>query len=256
MKIVSKFTDVYDLQHSLSDPDSVWRRKTETMKMPTSKESPKLLFTGTIPTGLDRFRGGRFFCNIRMVFIAGVVHPLFTIEHGGDEMPEYMYNVGSVGRYDFMTFDPNKFADRAALLGGRTICIDGEWDLRDDSPQKVMDKFMTMFNVELRPKAEAGLRQCLEPLVLVNAHRKGLVYEKDTQETTYYDLSTNFCFNDLRLPWPELEPNLYILHQTLEQYLFGVLGGKTPEVISTSDKDRLEAHGFSNKFSFRNMERN
>lgn len=40
--------------------------------------------------------------------------------------------------------------------------------------------------------------------------------------------------------------------QTLEQYLYGVLGGTEKEVINISDKDRIQQHGFD-KHSFRKL---
>lgn len=47
----------------------------------------------------------------------------------------------------------------------------------------------------------------------------------------------------------------FTAYQELDSYIFGVLGVDANPIVQTSDKDRLVAHGFDNRVSFRNMKR-
>lgn len=253
MRIISKFKDVYDLQHSMADNSAVWNRKTEHFKVRCT-DGLKLLSAGYLTKTRNPYYG-LYSVQVQMVFVAGSIYPLFVIEYGGKVAEAYMHAPGAGARREhFMTFNPEKFVEQALMLGAESVVFHGEWDLRADNVESAVRKFMTKFEENSRV-ARSAFETLNSPLVLVDKVTKGFLQEKDKQEVPYWDLYANFCFNDLRLPWQDIEPNLYILHQILEQYQFGVLGGKEPEMISISDKDRLEAHGFDSKTSFRSMER-
>lgn len=253
MRIISKFKDVYDLQHSMADDSAVWLRTTEHFKVRYT-DGLKFVYDGYLTKTRNPYMGGVFDVLVHMVFVAGSIKPLFVIRYGGKELPSYMYAPGTAAREHFMTFNPEAFIQRAEMLGAQSVVINNEWELRATSVRVAVEKFLTRF-AEDALVARKAFESLNVPLVLVDKLTKGFLREDDAQEVRYWDFTTNFCFNDLRLPWQDIEPNLYILHQILEQYQFGVLGTKEPEVITTSDKDRLEAHGFDSKVSFRNVKR-
>lgn len=86
---------------------------------------------------------------------------------------------------------------------------------------------------------------------------------------TYIDKQSNY--QDNRGRWRhkvtiETNPSLkaigfqkvkdaFTAYQELDSYIFGVLGVDANPIVQTSDKDRLVAHGFDNRVSFRNMKR-
>ena len=78
------------------------------------------------------------------------------------------------------------------------------------------------------------------------------IKKNDNDDVRNFVIQTNIRFHQSGIPWQEIESNLYRLHQVLEQYIFGVLGTGEPDMITVSDKDRLAAHGFDTKTSFRN----
>lgn len=254
MRIISKFTDVYDLQNSLYDPSRVWTRTTDTIKV-LAKDSPKLVLKGYIDKKPEYYLGRDYFVfYIQMVFFAGKVFPLYTIEYGGKKAPDYINQPGFPYE-DFYTFDFDTFASRVEVVGkSMTLAYNCGISSFSTDIASVLKKLEAGI-LDLIEPATRCLEELRQPILLVDKQSFGLLEEKDTQQREYWEILTNFCFNELRLPWQEIQPNLYIFHQQLEQYIFGTLGNKEPEMVYTSDKTRLEAHGFSSKFSFRNMER-
>lgn len=250
MRIDSRFKDVYDLQHSMRDDSQVWRRETQDINI---KDSQPLAyyFTAYQPDS-DRARRDRgYSIGVEPLFLAGNVHFLYTIVSGGD-LQEEVWGAFNPPMYeDFLTFSPDKFLARLQELNiSRLSSRLTLFGASKDNLDKQVEKVVSHIENNLRAPVQALLEELRVPLALVTGSR-GSSYASNIS----WDVSTNFCFNDLRLPWHEIEPNLYIMHQHLAQYIFGVLGTEEAEMVSTSDKDRLEAHGFNTITSFRNMER-
>lgn len=250
MRIISKFKDVYDLQHSMRDESQTWNRETQNIQVKDDKPLA-YYFTACVPDGKRNYRNKGYSIGVEPLFLAGSVHFLYTIV-GGGELQEEVWGAFSPPVYsDFITFSPDKFLVRLKELKVTGLSA---WSILfgvyNEDLDKQVDKVVSYIENNLRAPVQSLLEELRVPLALVTGYT-GNIYSKNM----VWDITTNFCFNDLRLPWHEIEPNLYIMHQQLQQYIFGVLGTEEAEMVSTSDKDRLIAHGFNTVTSFRNMDR-
>ncbi|CAL5098736.1 Phage protein [Salmonella phage Tennessee] len=226
MRIISKFADVYDLQNSLFDPDRVWERKTEelTIKAPDDDN-----YTIMQERRIARIEGKTGYFKILPFFLAGEIYWLYHIDvldtqvktFSLDEALEILEEKGwSTG---FSLLDINRGKPKESILA---------------------------WQEEVTPKAEEALTELRVPLAILNS-----VVPNDKDNNKYFKVITNPRLHLSGIPWQSVEPNLYRLHQRIEQYIWGVLGTGEPDMITVSDKDRLAAHGFDTVTSFRNMKR-
>lgn len=226
MRIISKFADVYDLQNSLFDPDRVWERKTEelTIKAPDDDN-----YTIMQERRIARIEGKTGYFKILPFFLAGEIYWLYHIDvldtqvktFSLDEALEILEEKGwSTG---FSLLDINRGKPKESILA---------------------------WQEEVTPKAEEALTELRVPLAILSS-----VVPNDKDNNKYFKVITNPRLHLSGIPWQSVEPNLYRLHQRIEQYIWGVLGTGEPDMITVSDKDRLAAHGFDTVTSFRNMKR-
>jgi hypothetical protein len=250
MRIISPFQDVYDLQRTMFDNSAVWRRETsEVQVLAKPDEVLGYYFYATIA---DRNRrASRFRISVSPLFLAGEVHFLYTIIEGGD-LPDATYDMIAPPVHDnYLTFNPEKCLAKLKELNVLNIST-YSIPLGGDNLETRFEQIVYYIETEMKQHAKNQLAELRVPLAFVTDKVESSFAAKRKE---FWNVSVNFCFNDLRLPWYQIEPNLYIMHQQLQQYIFGVLGTEQAEMVSTSDKDRLIAHGFDTVSSFRNMER-
>lgn len=232
MRIISKFNDVYDLQNSLFDPDRAWERKTEELLVKVTDDVEKNIVHNrqVFREGSLSFRGD-FEYSVNPLFIAGEVYWLHELSCWHPA-------------FSFKTFSIDAVFDKMEEMGlhARSYLLDKN---RGDVRETMRDML-----VEAKPKAERILSELRVPIAYVKGIKKN-----DNDDIRNFVIQTNIRFHQSGIPWQEIESNLYRLHQVLEQYIFGVLGTGEPDMITVSDKDRLAAHGFDTKTSFRNMAR-
>ncbi|QXV85190.1 hypothetical protein bas27_0151 [Escherichia phage TrudiGerster] len=232
MRIISKFNDVYDLQNSLFDPDRVWERKSDEILVKVTEDVEKNIVHDrqVFQEGSMSFRGD-FEYHVNPLFVAGEVYWLHGL---------YCWHP----KFSFKTFNLDAVFDKMEEMG-----LHARSYLLDKSRGDVRESMRDML-IEAKPKAERILSELRVPIAYVKGIKKN-----DNDDIRNFVIQTNIRFHQSGIPWQEIESNLYRLHQVLEQYIFGVLGTGEPDMITVSDKDRLAAHGFDTKTSFRNMAR-
>lgn len=230
MRIISKFADVYDLQSSLFDADRVWERKSDevTVKV-TDKAEENLIHRRQVFGGRDEYSYSEYY--IKPLFIAGEVFWLHSF-------------YDRYGVANFQTFDIDKMFKHFEELG---LSVRIYFTDKDSNNVKAT---LQDALVESKAKAEKILSELRVPIAFLKSMKKN-----ENDEGKHFVIQTNIRFHQSGLPWQEVESNLYRFHQQLEMYIFGVLGTGEPDTITVSDKDRLLAHGFDVKKSFRNMGR-
>lgn len=232
MRIISKFADVYDLQNSLFDPDRVWERKTEELLVKVTDDAEKnIVHTRQVFRDGSLSLRGDFEYFVNPLFVAGEVYWLHEL---------YCWHP----EFSFKTFDLDTMFDKMEEMG-----LHARSYLMDKSRGDVRETMRDLL-AEAKPKAERILSELRVPIAYVKGIKKN-----DNDDVRNFVIQTNIRFHQSGIPWQEIESNLYRLHQVLEQYIFGVLGTGEPDMIKVSDKDRLAAHGFDTKTSFRNMAR-
>lgn len=228
MRIIAKNQDVYDLQHSLFDPDRVWVREEETFQIRVNKDTECM----TRSIGIrdkDLYGGNRDSILCTPMLIGGSMHWFFWL---------HMWKDGN-------------------FIDLRTFRLDKIQDLLDENNKEMHTGFVggSLKNVdqlaeilkENSPAIFRMLQSLNRPLVWIKK-----VTSSKTDDTSYLETVTNFNFLEHKLPWQDIETNLYRLHQTLESYIWGVIGSGEKQTVEMSDLERLKAHGFDEKFSFRN----
>lgn len=228
MRIIAKERDVYDLQHALFDADRVWVREEETFQIRQNKGTSHLTKIINLSTKGELY-SSRERLIITPVLVGSELHWLFKIHYTFDKQWE-----------NFQTFDPARLTQmleernmemHTGLVGGAL---------------KNVSQLMEQLK-ELESQAYSTLQSLNRPLAWI---RKTI--KSETDDTIYFEVLTNFSFHSHGLPWMEIDSNLYRLHQSLESYIWGVIGTGEKQVVETSDLDRLKAHGFDEKLSFRN----
>lgn len=227
MRIITKERDVYDLQHAMFDADRVWVREEETFQVRQNKGTESLTRTINLHSKGDVYRS-RERLLINPVLVGSELHWLFKIHYTFDEQWK-----------GFQTFDPARLAQmlderememHTGLVGGTL---------------KNVSQLMEQLK-ELESQAYRTLQSLNRPLAWIHA-----TIPSETDDTIYFEVLTNFSFHAHGLPWQEIDSNLYRLHQSIESYIWGVIGTGEKQVVEVSDLDRLKAHGFDEKYSFR-----
>ena len=228
MRIISEFKDVYDLQHAMFDKERTWTRRTETIMVKRDEALPSL------------YRPSSYWFNnlsdVRYipVFIAGIVH--------------YAYIFYKDSNFYDSTVSAERASEIAEELGIKSIRLFGKNALED------LESVATQ-SVELKQLAYNLFRELKVPLGYINRVVKSVPDENSKQEVPCYEVIVNPRLHNSIIPWTEIDPNVYRLHQELEQYIWGCLGTGEPDMLTTSDRDRLLAKGFDAVTSFRNMPR-
>ena len=238
MRIISKFYDVYDLRHSMDDPDRIWNRKSEDVLVRTNSKGSIYRDDSlgyNLYTSKNITRRGDLV--VMPIFVAGEVHFIYAVY---DEHP----NVEPI-----WTTDAKKAQIACVKKRIRMSYHIGESDLT-----KAFASLVQKLE-EQKQELEALFYQLRVPLAILSEVIKTVPDENSTQEVYCYKITTNPRLMDSNIPWQEIDSNLYRLHQSLEQYIWGVIGTGEPEILTVSDKDRLLAHGFDAKTSFRNVPR-
>lgn len=228
MRIISEFKDVYDLQHAMFDKERTWTRRTETILVKQEQSLPSLCRPG------NYWSSNSSNIYYTPVFIAGVVH--------------YIYEFYQNDKFYASTVNADRAAEIANELGITSMRLFGKNALED------LESVATQ-SVELKQLAYNLFRELKVPLGYINRVIKAVPDENSKQEVPCYEVIVNPRLHNSIIPWTEIDPNVYRLHQELEQYIYGVLGTGEPDMLTTSDKDRLLAKGFDAVTSFRNMPR-
>lgn len=237
MRIISKINDVYDLQATMYDKDRVWYREEIKQVVNVPADFEQVVFSASIMQ--ERTNGGYGgvtvgTLEIRPTLICGSLRWLY-----GYHTRRMVAGMEWVG-YHLQTYEPAKIAEKLEEEG---LYVRMGWDL--DTIYKIDSRVR-----EATTTASNFLATFNKPIAIVWDFAKS-----QTDPTYNLTVKTDFNFHLEELPWWELDNNLYRWHQTLESYIFGVLGQGEPKTESTSDLDRLIAKGFDAKVSFRNMER-
>lgn len=232
MRIISKFFDVYDLQHSLRDETRVWNRVTETIFV-------RKLEGEDYSVTFGNWSGDSF--NLEYFYFCGQVYPLFRFSKHK-----------SAGLYD--TFD--------TFIAEKAIAKAKEWDIAlgyrfpGDTTEKQFAKLLAKIE-EDKVKIQKMFDKFNHPMGHYSFVKEQLPDDNFNQKVPCHVLKFNpKLMGDY--PWQEIDDNVYRFHQLIEQFLSGVIGQfeGEPQTVSISDKDRLIAHGFDAVTSFRNMKRN
>lgn len=226
MRIISKFTDVYDLQNSLFDADRVWERKTEELTIKAPDDGNYMIMQ---ERRIVRMEGKTGYFKVLPFFLAGEVYWLYHIDVLDTQEKTFSLDE-ALG-----ILDENGWSTGFSLL-----------DINRGKPKESI----LVWQEEVTTKAKEALSELRVPLAVVDS-----LVPNDKDSNKYFKVITNPRLHLSGIPWQSVEPNLYRLHQIIEQYIWGVLGTGEPDIITTSDKDRLAAHGFDTVTSFRNMKR-
>lgn len=226
MRIISKFTDVYDLQNSLFDADRVWERKTEELTIKAPDDGNYMIMQ---ERRIVRMEGKTGYFKVLPFFLAGEVYWLYHIDVLDTQEKTFSLDE-ALG-----ILDENGWSTGFSLL-----------DINRGKPKESI----LVWQEEVTTKAKEALSELRVPLAVVDS-----LVPNDKDSNKYFKVITNPRLHLSGVPWQSVEPNLYRLHQIIEQYIWGVLGTGEPDIITTSDKDRLAAHGFDTVTSFRNMKR-
>lgn len=233
MRIISKFFDVYDLQHSLRDDSRVWKRKTETLKVRKLEGEDYGFNFDFFARNLDK----KVNFSVNFFYFCGTVYPLFSFRHWENSSNYKTTKIENALHY------ANTVAGIKAL----------NYRFPGDTLEKQFAKLDAAIQEQL-PRIKEMFDKFNHPLGIYNYSNKELPDEESTQEVPCHILTFNPQLLG-NLPWQEIDSNVYRFHQLVEQYLSGVIGyfEATPKTVTTSDKDRLIAHGFDAVTSFRKM---
>ena len=237
MRIISKVKDVYDLQGTMYDAERVWYREEIKQVVNVPADFEQIIFYANL---FETVKNGKFgvyqlgTLEIRPVLICGTLRWLYGYH-------TYRPNGGNTWTgYHFQTFEPAKVIE---LMEEEGLSVRLGWET--NTIEKI-DAYVR----NATATASAFLETFNKPIAMAWDAAKS-----KTDPTVNITVKTDFNFHAEDFPWQEIDPNLYRWHQTLESYIFGVLGQGEPKTESTSDRDRLIAKGFDAKVSFRNMER-
>ena len=226
MRIISKKSDVYDLQHSLFDASRTWVREEETFQVRVNKETEALVKTFNFSTkgSYSERSYDRFTCY--PVQVASRIHWLFKLTYWSNKVEhKYTFDIEVIQKFmEDNDLEVGNYFEK--VKGLAQVC-------------RKLD--------EITPTAQRILNKLNVPLSMIRD-----VVKSKTDDTLYFEILTNFNFSAEKLPWQELDSNLYRMHQEIESYIWGVIGTGEKQTVEVSDLDRLKAHGFDEKFSFRN----
>lgn len=228
MRIISDFKDVYDLQHSMFDKERTWTRRTGEVLVKRNPDQPRL-------TGISR----RFLGKDAYMFY----FPVF---------------LGNRVYYVFAFYEDRKFITSTVIASKAVEIAEGLGIKGLNFFQSSLEKDFHKLTTELLEKSQLAFNLFLElrtPLAYIHSEVEAVPDENSKQKVDCYKIITCPQLHNSIIPWSEIDGNVYRLHQHLEQYIFGVLGTGEPEMLTTSDRDRLEAKGFDYVTSFRKMPR-
>lgn len=230
MRIISKYDDVYDLQHALFDSDRVWVREEETVQVRVNAETEDLIKVFSVTDIVESYSWGTHNkLYAYPVMVAGSLYWLYQISAWRNGKCEV-----------FETFSKDALADK--------LLVELEMDVYDGFGSSRVQGLDQMFQKlkEVEQKALQFLTSFNKPLAMVTK-----ITKSEVDSTSYFEVVTNFNFFKRKLAWQEIDANLYRFHQMIESYIWGVIGNGEKQVIETSDLDRLKAYGFDEKISFR-----
>lgn len=230
MRIISKFMDVYDLQHSMRDESRIWERKTEVLYV--RKQAGE-------DYGFTTSWRNRDHLTIQFFYFCSEVYPLFGLTYTIDGVTEKL-----------VTFNQEEVIQK-----GTELDLSLNYEFSGNTFEKRFNKLMSTINEQI-PRIQEMFDKFNHPIGLYSWVREALPDEDSTQEVPCHKLIFNPRLMGA-IPWQEIDNNLYRIHQRIEQYLSGVIGHfeSVPKTVTTSDKDRLLAKGFDAVTSFRRMKR-
>lgn len=240
MKILSKVHDYYDSAAAYGVSDQYWKRQNDTLHEKDVQLEDILHFTGCW--------GGR----PMIIMFCGKAYPVISLKGRGGYSDDHFL---IASQEDFEVYK-GMFEEHKDQYGhSRWEDVENGYR-RFSSPESYSVRgFQGFLDDVTKIDCEKYHRQYNAPIIKV-------VY-------TYIDKQSNY--QDNRGRWRhkvtiETNPSLkaigfqkvkdaFTAYQELDSYIFGVLGVDANPIVQTSDKDRLVAHGFDNRVSFRNMKR-
>lgn len=230
MYIISPFFDVYDLQHSMRDPNRIWERKTETLNIRKKSNENYGMY----------FESGRYAkMRVEYMYFCGTAYPLFILT------PRWGEHDNKVQ----ITTIPSKAIEIAKLYGLNSL----NYLYHGDTLEKQFEVLESKIKEEL-PHIIQMFDKFNHPIGIYSSIGKTLPDSDSKQEVPCHVLTFNPQLLN-NYPWQEIDSNVYRFHQLIEQYLSGVIGHfeTIPKMVTSTDKDRLIAKGFDAITSFRKM---
>jgi hypothetical protein len=239
MKILSKVHDYYDSAAAYGVSDQYWKRQNDI----TYRKDPDLedilrraSCWGGTPT---------------IIMFCGKAYAVISLQ-GPGWPPEI-----------FLVTKPEDFdAYRRIYEAGLNPPYPGKWPQLDPQPSRWRSRdsyadqgFQAFMDDVAKLDCEKYHREYNAPILHISSvsmDRQSYYQDNAGRSRRMVTMQTN--------PWLKAigfqkVKDAFTAYQELDSYIFGVLGVDANPIVQTSDKDRLVAHGFDNRVSFRNMKR-
>lgn len=239
MKILSKVHDYYDSAAAYGVSDQYWKRQNDI----TYRKDPDLedilrraSCWGGTPT---------------IIMFCGKAYAVISLQ-GPGWPPEI-----------FLVTKPEDFdAYRRIYEAGLNPPYPGKWPQLDPRPSRWRSR---------DSYADQGFQAFMDDVAKLDCEKYHREYNAPILHISSVSMDRQSCYQDnagrsRRMVTMQTNPWLkaigfqkvkdaFTAYQELDSYIFGVLGVDANPIVQTSDKDRLVAHGFDNRVSFRNMKR-
>lgn len=240
MKILSKIHDYYDSAAAYGVSDQYWKRQNDI----TFRKDPDLedilrraSCWGGTPT---------------IIMFCGKAYALISLQ--GPGWPPEIFLVAKPEDFDVY---------RKIYEGGLNPPYPGRWPKLDPQPSRWRSResyentggFQAFMEDVAKLDCEKYHREYNAPILHISSvsmDRQSSYQDNTGRHRRMVTMQTN--------PWLKAigfqkVKDAFTAYQEIDSYVFGVLGVDANPTVQTSDKDRLEAHGFDNRVSFRNMKR-
>lgn len=240
MKILSKVHDYYDSAAAYGVSDQYWKRQNDTLHEKNIELEDIMQHT--------QCWGGR----PMIIMFCGKAYPVISLRGRG----------GYSDNHFLITCQDDFAAYEEIYDAGLNPPYPGAWE--DVKPTS--NRFRSQESYAVR-----GFQGFLDDVAKLDCEKYHRQYNAPIIRVGYTYIDKHGNYQDNRGRWRhkvtiETNPSLKALgfqkvkdaftaYQELDSYIFGVLGVDVNPTVQTSDKDRLVAHGFDNRTSFRNMKR-